>query len=50
MFFGIIGILENSAFHYSVDKGRSLMILKKISGFEGEKTWFLPVFGHQTHL
>jgi len=46
MFFGIVGILENSAFHFSVEKGRSPLILKKISGFEGEKMWLLRVFGH----
>jgi len=50
MFFGIVGILENSALHYSVEKERSPMISKKISGFEGEKTWFLPIFGLRTHL
>jgi len=47
MFFGIVGIHENSAFH-SVEKP---MILKKISGFEGEKRGFCvflafrPIFG-----
>jgi len=51
MFFGIIGILENSAFLYSVEKGRSPLISKKISGFEGEKNGFCvflafkPIFG-----
>jgi len=48
VFFGIFGILENSAFQYSVEKGRPT---GKKSGFEDEKRVFCvfldfrPIFG-----
>jgi len=51
MFFGMIGILENSAFHFSVEKGRSPMISKKYQTLKVKKRGFFlflafgPIFG-----
>jgi len=51
MFFGIVGILENSAFHFSVEKGRSPMISKKYQDLKVKKRGFClflvfgPIFG-----
>jgi len=51
MFFGIVGILENSAFHCSVEKGRSPMISKKYQALKVKKRGFClflafrPIFG-----
>jgi len=51
MFFGIVGILENSAFHFSVEKGRSPMISKKYQALKVKKRGFClfsafgPIFG-----
>jgi len=51
MFFGIVGILENSAFHYSAEKGRSQMISKKYQALKVKKRGFCvflafrPIFG-----
>jgi len=44
MFFGIIIILENSAFHYSVEKGRSPMILKKYQALKVKKNVVFACF------
>jgi len=48
MFFGIVGILENSAFHFSVEKGRSPMISKKYQALKVKKRSFclFLAFGH----
>jgi len=40
MFFGIVGILENSAFHFSVEKGRSPLIPKKYQALKVKKRGF----------
>jgi len=40
MFFGIVGILEHSAFHLSVEKGRSSMISKKYQALKVKKRVF----------
>jgi len=40
MFVGIVGILENSAFHLSVEKGRSPMILEKYQALKVKKRVF----------
>jgi len=40
MFFGIVGILEISTFHYSVEKGKSPMILKKYQALKVKKRGF----------
>jgi len=40
MSFGIVGILDNSAFHFSVEKGRSPMILKKYQALKVKKCGF----------
>jgi len=51
MFFGIVGILENSAFHYSVEIGRSPMISKNDQALKVKKRGFClflafgPIFG-----
>jgi len=51
MFFGIVGILENSAFHYSVEKRMSPMISKKYQVLKVKKRGFCvflafrPIFG-----
>jgi len=51
MFFGIVGILENSAFHFSVEKRRSPMISKKYQALKVKKRGFClflafgPIFG-----
>jgi len=49
--FGIVGILKNSAFHYSVEKGRSPIILKNYQALKVKKRdfgmflAFGPIFG-----
>jgi len=40
LFLAIIGILEHSAFDYSVEKGRSPMILKKYQALKVKKRVF----------
>jgi len=51
MFFGIVEILENTAFHFSVEKGKSPMILKKYQALKVKKRGFClflaygPIFG-----
>jgi len=42
MFFGIVGILENSAFNYSVEKWRSPLIPKKYQALKVKKRGFWP--------
>jgi len=40
MFFNIFGILGNSAFHFSVEKGRSPLISKKYQALKVKKRGF----------